>query len=250
MSKAQLMEEQKSENKRIAAQRAADTRARKKSEAEAQNKFAGAEGGVSTLEIPGESVMKMSAADKAAKLLDIQLQTALLNQDAAEEDNRKRRNDKKQKALQNAQRQSQMASERGVRLRAAAGCNHRQGGTMTMGFSASKGRGATALNRIILPDSRLIMCNAGCGLRMFSPHPYDQSTNQRTGESMDQMMQRVEKYHMDSARFEELWERAETEAFTPESAQIMDCGVTVKFLDKHGYEVLVRRQCDNYALKM
>ena len=238
------------EKPQTAAEKRKATLAKKKAEAEAQNNFAAQTGGIGRVTVESEPVANFTEEEKRQRLLDIQLTTAILNQDAADEDNRRRKNERHQKSLQNAQRQSQLEAERTTRLRAARACNHRQGGMMTMGFSPSKGRGPTALNRIIMPDHRLIMCNAGCGLRLQSPHPYDQSTVVRKGETVEQMQARVAKYHRDLEYFEELWMRAETEAITPESAQIMDCGVEVKFMDRNGYEVLVRRQCDDYALKM
>lgn len=202
----------------------------------------------------------MSLPELQTQLAKEQLTTAVLNRDVAQSDLAKRQGEREQRQIRQERLQQDMERERSMRIAAAKNCNHRQGGNMVMGFAASKGRGSTALNRIILPDGRkLIMCGAGCGLRKFNPHPYDQNPDPRRVyeghgkyrmETEEEAAARVKQYHADNADFNKLWEQAEVEALTPESAQIMDCGVTMQFIDKKGQQIQLRAPCDSYALKM
>jgi hypothetical protein len=184
------------------------------------------------------------------RLAEVQLQEAEMRLELTTEQVRQHEAAKKQRAADNAKRQAQLKAENAVRIGTARRCRHRQGGTPANPFG---GKGATALTRAYMPDgfTRLIMCNAGCRLRLFSPHPKNMAQARRKGESEEQRDARVAKFEADKKRFDELWQQAADEALTPESAQPMDCGNTITLTDSQtGNPVLPTRPCDGYALQM
>jgi hypothetical protein len=148
------------------------------------------------------------------------------------------------KKRQNAQRQQQLAIDLRGRRHVSRNCSHKQGGTPKKMYA---GKGDTALKKVILPDgfSMLIMCSI-CRLRVFSPHPLDQSNKVRKGETPQQANARVAKWVKDTAEFAHLVEMSD-EAKSAEFTEAMDCGITMKVTDADGLPVFRRRPCDTYA---
>ena len=151
---------------------------------------------------------------------------------------------REQRKRTNAQRQSQMGKDREEVARIARTCTHRQGGSPKNPYG---GKGQSALNIVIMPDdhTQLITC-AICRLRVFSPSERDMAKNPRPGESKEDAKKRIEKYMEARRKFDELLELA-ADKLTPEAAAPMHCGVTFRFMNGDGQEVLVPRPCDTYA---
>ena len=188
---------------------------------------------------------KQKTADEIrAEILNIELETRLLDLDEARENNQRRLALKADNSRKNAQRQKQLASDVATRNSIAAQCKHRQGASPSNPYN---GKGATALNVARMPDgfTKLIMCSV-CKLRVFSPHPANQSEKQKPGETQADRNQRVKKYKRDVERFKELLDMSK-DTLTEESSQEMDCGVTISITDSDGIPVLPRRPCDSYA---
>jgi hypothetical protein len=148
------------------------------------------------------------------------------------------------KRRQNLQRQAQLRIDLMTRKAVSDKCNHRQGGSPKRQY---EGTGDTALKVVMLPDgfSRLIMCSI-CRLRVFSPHPQDQSTNVRGKETPVQAVERVEKWLVDTAVFNDLLEKSKRSK-SVEFTEPMDCGVTMQVTNGEGMPVFRRRPCDSYA---
>jgi len=180
-----------------------------------------------------------------AEIDRIQLETAQLNLEEARESNAERKARKEANARKNRQRQDQLAADVAVRKQQAKRCKHRQGGSPVDPFN---GKGATSLNVAKMPDgfTLLIMCGV-CRLRKFSPHPRDQGTKPRPGESAQQAKDRVEKYLADKAEFDILLDQAK-DTLTPEAAQFMDCGTVIQTINPDtGAQTFRPRPCDSYA---
>lgn len=177
----------------------------------------------------------------------VQLETAQLQLERQKEENAQYKARKAEKERQNAQRQEQLSIDRNNRVRTAALCTHRQGGTPR---NPMKGKGPTALKRIKMPDgfTVLIACSI-CRLRKYSPHPMNKSPKRKKDESEAQAKARVEKYEADVIEFARLNEEAE-DGLTAEATQPMDCGVKFRVTDADGRPVYRQRPCDSYALQM
>ena len=194
---------------------------------------------------------KMSDAEKQALLLNTQLETALIQREQAIEANAKYKGEQRSREENNRKRQGQLRSEVNTRHRGTLSCNHRQGGSPS---KPGSGKGPTALNVVLMPDgfTKLIMCSAGCRLRLFSPHPRDgakaprKATNLRPAETKADAEERVERCQLDLQRFNELLQKAEDDTLTPEAATPMDCGITITLTDSEtGMPVLPWRPCDS-----
>jgi hypothetical protein len=195
--------------------------------------------------------MPKSADQVKAELEAINLETAQVQLEAArmtldktrgEVEDWKARRD--QKIRQNAQRQTQLATDREEIARVARACTHRQGGSPKNPYG---GKGQAALNVVIMPDHRtqLITCTI-CRLRVFSPNERNMARNPRPGELKEQATARVARYMEDRREFDRLLELA-ADKLTPEAAAPMHCGVTFTFMSGDGQEVLMPRPCDSYA---
>jgi len=173
----------------------------------------------------------------AIRLSEIQLEKA--EQEIAEYDAR-RANASRVKA----QRQGDLKTQLRGKASLVKRCNHRQGGTPKNPY---RGNGDTALKCIKQPDgfTTLILCVI-CPLRVFSPHPKDQSKKQREGESKAEAEKRVEKYHADKADFDKLMEKSQ-DSISADFTQPMDCGITIERTTMDGDPVYGRRPCDTYA---
>jgi hypothetical protein len=184
-------------------------------------------------------------AKTQAEIDRIQLETAQLNLDEARESNAERINRKASNARKNKQRQDQLAADVSTRRGMSLKCRHRQGGTPSDPFN---GKGATSLNTVKMPDgfTVLIMCGV-CRGRWFSPHPRNQATKPRPGESKEQAQDRVEKYNADKETFDRLYEMSK-DTLTPEAAQTMDCGTVIQTINTEtGMPTYRDRPCDSYA---
>jgi hypothetical protein len=147
------------------------------------------------------------------------------------------------KSLQNSQRQGQLRADLLDRKQVISDCTHRQGGSPG---KERKGKGPSALRRVILPDDRgLVMC-ANCGLRVFSPLPSLGYQQPFKGESKAASKKRIEKFELDKAEFNRLVELAEDQ-LTPEAAQPMHCGTQFAFQNSMGNNVSMPAPCDTYA---
>ena len=187
-------------------------------------------------------------AKTQAELDRVQLETAQLNLEEAKERNAARMQTKAVNERRNRERQNQLASEVHVRRTQAANCTHRQGGPPSDPLG---GKGPTALNIVGMPDgfTELIMCSA-CRLRVFSPHPRNQSKTPRVingeTETAAEVKARLKKYEEDLERFTALRKRAKDEALTPEAATKMECGTTISVINSVGMPVYRERPCDSY----
>lgn len=176
----------------------------------------------------------------------IQLETAKLTLEEAKERIAKSDGEKKRRARLNAQRQGQLRIDNAGRVELSKRCSHRQGGTPK---NPLKGKGPTSLNVVKMPDgfTMMIQCSI-CRLNLYSPHPGNQSTKPKHGESSSDTKRRIAKFHTDKAYFDALLEKSQ-DGLTPESTQIMDCGVKLRVTDADGMPVLRPRPSDSYALQ-
>lgn len=186
----------------------------------------------------------MADKDVQARLEAIVLQTAEINLEKAEQEAAEYQAKKAQSSRLKAQRQAQFATDRRGKASLSKRCNHKMGGTPKNPY---KGNGDTALKVIKQPDgfTTLILCVI-CPLRVFSPHPKDQSKKQRQGESQQQAKARVEKYVADKETFSELMEKSQ-DSISADFTQPMDCGITIERTTMDGDPVYGRRPCDTYA---
>lgn len=176
-----------------------------------------------------------------------ELQKAEMELEQTEENVANFKAQREARGRQNAQRQGQLAKDANDLARTTRACSHRQGGSV--GKHATQwGKGQSALTIVLLPDesqdSKLIMCSI-CRLRVFSPNPINRVPRPRNNETAAEAKQRVQQYERDMKAFSELEEMAK-DKLTPEAAKPMDCGVTFKFQDGDGREVLIPRPCDSY----
>lgn len=174
----------------------------------------------------------------------VELERSRLNLEKTREEVAEWKASREQRSRHNSQRQQQLASDREEVARTARNCSHKQGGSPGNIYG---GKGQSALNIIEMPDShtQLITCSI-CRLRVFSPNERDMARNPRPGETREQAGARVAKYHTDRENFDKLLEDAKNK-LTPEAAAPMHCGVTFRFMDGEGREVLMPRPCDGYA---
>lgn len=150
------------------------------------------------------------------------------------------------RSRQNKQRQAQLQKDRLEVARAANDCSHRQGGSAGR-QGTPHGKGQSALTIAKMPDDRteLIMC-AICRLRVFTPDPRRGSKRAQEGETAADVKARLAEYQNDVKEFSAL-KTLQLDKLTAEAAQPMDCGLTFRFVDEDGREVLVPRPCDAYA---
>lgn len=174
----------------------------------------------------------------------VQLETARLQLDEQRDRNEHLKATKAEKSRRNMERQKQLRAEVSTRTQISNKCKHRQGGTPK---NPLNGKGPTALNIAMMPDgfTKLIMCSV-CRLRVFTPHPRNQSTKPRDGETAAQAKNRAGQYQDDLEYYNRLMEMAK-DNLTEEGAQEMDCGTTIVLRDDEGREVLPTRPCDTYA---
>ncbi|MGA2087004.1 MAG: hypothetical protein ABSG60_15955 [Terracidiphilus sp.] len=200
-----------------------------------------AETAKSTAEAKAES--DLAKLDLEIKRID--LETKQLDLEEAKERNQRLKNEKADRSRKNRQRQAQLATDRANRKALMAECNHRQGGSPKNPY---KGKGDSALSVFNMPDgfTKLIKCII-CRGECWSPHPADQATAIREGETAAQRDARVAKYHADLAEFNRLYDLAK-DKLSEEAAQEMQCGVTITTTNTEtGAPVLRRRPCDRYA---
>jgi hypothetical protein len=191
----------------------------------------------------GEDLSKLSPAEVDAEIKRVELETALLNLEAAKDENARIKADKAVRSLQNRQRQQQLKTDHIEKKKVIETCTHRQGGSPGR---ERKGSGPSALRVVILPDNReLIMC-ANCPLRIFSPLPSEKAPRVRRGETEAARDVRVAKYQADLKEFERLKEQSQDQ-LTPEAAAPMHCGKTFQFEDGNGNQVSMPAPCDSYA---
>lgn len=175
---------------------------------------------------------------------EVQLQKAELELEQTEEAVAAFKAAKDARSRANKQRQDQLRKVINGQARAARTCSHRGGGNVGKHQKAS-GRGHSVLFVAVMPDEReLIMC-AICPLRVFSPNPMDKARKPRDGETAKQAAARVEKYEQDAAEFERLREHSQ-DKLTTDASTPMHCGLTFKFEDGEGRQVLVPSPCDSY----
>lgn len=191
---------------------------------------------------------KMTKAELEQRRLEVMLQKEELELEQAQEDNQIRISTKAANSRKNAQRQAQLQTDLKNRVLISEQCSHRQGGSPANPYG---GKGAIALKLVGMPDgfTELIMC-AICRLRTFSPHPQNQATKAFKGETETAAKKRVEKYHMDKAKFDRLRELSK-DTLTPESATKMECGTVIETLDSEtGQRTYRPRPCDSYAVAL
>jgi hypothetical protein len=191
----------------------------------------------------------MAEKTMAQQLEDIQLKTAEMNMKIAQRQLEKFEAAERSKSLQNAQRQSELASKMRGRAAVARKCSHRQGASPK---NIYKGKGDTTLKKVRMMDGFTILIHCAiCRLAVFSPHPYDQNPepqkNFRTGkmENAEQAKARVAKWKADTKAFDELLEKSE-ESKSDEYSSTMDCGNTFEVKDHKGMPVYRRRPSDFY----
>lgn len=186
----------------------------------------------------------MADKDMQARLDAIALRTAEINLERAEQEAAEYEAKKAQSSRQKAQRQAQFRTDLRGKASLTKRCNHRQGGTPKNPY---KGNGDTALKVVKMPDgfTTMIMC-VTCPLRVFSPHPKNQSKKRRQGESEAQMEKRVDKYFADKTAFDALMEKSQ-DSISADFTQPMDCGITIDRTTEDGDPVYGRRPCDTYA---
>lgn len=183
------------------------------------------------------------------QLEEVQLKTAKMNLKIATRELAKFEAAERSKSLQNAQRQSELASKMRGRAQVSARCSHKQGASPK---NIYKGKGDTTLKKVKMMDGFTVLIHCAiCRLSVFSPHPYDQNPDPqvdfRTGkmETAAQAKARVQKWKEDTERFEELLEQSE-ESKSDEYSGQMDCGNTFDVKDSKGIPVYRRRPSDFY----
>jgi hypothetical protein len=183
------------------------------------------------------------------QLEEIQLKTAQMNMKIAERALQTFEAQERSKSVQNAQRQSELASKMRGRWQVAKNCSHRQGASPK---NIYKGKGDTTLKKVKMMDGFTLLIHCGiCRLAVFSPHPYDQNLEPqrdfRTGkmETEAQAKVRVRKWHRDTEAFKVLLEKSE-ESKSDEYSSTMDCGNTFEVKDGKGMPVYRRRPSDFY----
>jgi hypothetical protein len=203
---------------------------------------------------PLDNEMEATEGDTGSKsmkqqLEEIQLKTAMMNMKIAERELQKFEAKEASKSMQNAQRQSELASKTLGRAQLAAKCAHKQGASPK---NIYKGKGDTTLKKVKMMDGFTILIHCAiCRLAVFSPHPYDQNPepqkNFRTGqmETEAQAARRVMKWEKDTHKFEILLEKSE-ESKSDEYSSTMDCGNTFEVKDGRGMPVYRRRPSDFY----
>ena len=191
------------------------------------------------------------AAEKTMKqqLEEIELKTAEMNMKIAMRNLQKFEAQEASKSLQNAQRQSELASKARGRAKVAAGCSHKQGASPK---NIYKGKGDTTLKRMKMMDGFTILIHCAiCRLAVFSPHPYDQNPEPQIDfrtkkmETEAQAKARVAKWKADTEAFDALKERSE-DSKSDEYSSMMDCGNTFEVKDHKGMPVYRRRPSDFY----
>jgi galactokinase len=183
------------------------------------------------------------------QLEEIQLRTAQMNMKLAERELQKFEAKERSKSVQNAQRQSELASKMRGRWEVARKCAHKQGASPK---NIYKGKGDTTLKKVRMMDgfTMLIHC-AICRLAVFSPHPYDRNPEPqidyrtRRMETEVQARKRVAKWESDTEAFAELMEKSE-ESKSDEYSSTMDCGNSFEVKDHKGMPVYRRRPSDFY----
>jgi len=191
----------------------------------------------------------MAEKTMAQQLEEIQLKTAQMNMKLAARELEKFEATERSKSVQNAQRQSELASKMRGRARIAAGCSHRQGASPK---NIYKGKGDTTLKKVRMMDGFTVLIHCGiCRLAVFSPHPYDQNPEPqidfrtRKMETEAQAAKRVAKWQADNQAFALLLEKSE-ESKSDEYSSTMDCGNTFEVKDHKGMPVYRRRPSDFY----
>ncbi len=186
----------------------------------------------------------MAEKNLQAELDACALETAQLNLEEARDRNARMRAEKEDKSRRNKQRQQQLSNDLATRRILSSRCGHRQGGSPNNPLG---GKGATALNVVKMPDgfTKLVMCSV-CRLRVFSPHPRNQSQKVRDKETPAEAKARATKYQEDLAAFDKLLAMSK-DTLTEEASQEMDCGVTITITNGDGIPVLPTRPCDSYA---
>jgi hypothetical protein len=183
------------------------------------------------------------------QLEEIQLRTAQMNMKLAERELQKFEAKERSKSVQNAQRQSELASKMRGRWEVARKCAHKQGASPK---NIYKGKGDTTLKKVRMMDgfTMLIHC-AICRLAVFSPHPYDRNPEPqidyltRRMETEARARKRVAKWEADTEAFAELMEKSE-ESKSDEYSSTMDCGNSFEVKDHKGMPVYRRRPSDFY----
>jgi hypothetical protein len=191
----------------------------------------------------------MAEKTMAQQLEEIQLKTAQMNMKLAQRDLEKFEAQERSRSLQNAQRQSELASKMRGRAEVARKCAHRQGASPK---NIYKGKGDTTLKKVRMMDGFTVLIHCAiCRLAVFSPHPYDQNPETqkdfRTGkmESEAQAKARVQKWKADTEAFNLLLEKSE-DSKSDEYSSTMDCGNTFEVKDRKGIPVFRRRPSDFY----
>lgn len=187
---------------------------------------------------------KQSAAEMQAELARLQLEEAQLRLEETRERIAAAKSDKQQKARRNAQRQTELRTDRTNQRMRESVCSHRQGGSPD---KPHKGKGPTALRVQNMPDgfTKRIACPL-CRLTVFSPHPGNQSRKLKPGETAADRDARVKKYQADVAAFDELYEKSR-DGLSGDDVQEMHCGVTIEVINRDGEVVYPKRPCDSYA---
>lgn len=103
------------------------------------------------------------------RVLRMQAHREVINLEDAEEQQRKSAAIKRQRSLQNQQRQSELAQIAAMRQQIISGCRHRQGGFRHKLFS---GDGKPCVTKCIMPDgvTAFYQCSR-CRLAFYTPHP-------------------------------------------------------------------------------
>lgn len=191
----------------------------------------------------------MAEKSMQQQLEEIQLKTAQMNMKIAQRELEKFEAQERSKSLQNAQRQSELASKMRGRWKVAKKCSHRQGASPK---NIYKGKGDTTLKKIKMMDGFTILIHCAiCRLAVFSPHPYDQNPEPQVDfrthkmETEAQAKARVAKWQADTKEFDELLEKSE-ESKSDEYSSTMDCGNTFEVKDHKGMPVYRRRPSDFY----
>lgn len=112
---------------------------------------------------------ELTSEELQRRLLLVQNEQAVIGLEDAEDVQRRNTAAKKQRSLQNQQRQSELAQIATMRQQIISGCRHRQGGFRHKLFS---GDGKPCVTKCIMPDgvTAFYQCSR-CRLAFYTPHP-------------------------------------------------------------------------------
>lgn len=168
-----------------------------------------------------------SDEDLRRRLLETQVRTAEIGLEQAEQNNETYQQTKQQRATQNKQRQTILATEAARRDALQRDCLHKQGGGPEDRYEGD-GKSCLTLSRVFFSNNFLIQCNR-CDLALQRPHPKLKSPKPLyDGETKAKIEARIAQYNEDVKRYEGLIREAKGNKLRPM------LGPTWEYVDEEG----------------